>query len=298
MSFNKLKYTSSKKTLKIVLLMIPVVLCELFVFQQFFIVSLSILGSFLIAETFEKIEYNSLKTILLIFISFHAFSFYSLLTFGVDLIPEFLYEGSRHLVGVNDLIKFRPSGIFLEPSTFAINYIALTILFLKNKEQSGNKNIYLLTSVVFSLLTFSVISVISLLILIYYHKMFFNSFLVKLSVFIIIGYLSYMFLISFVVPKINLYFVEGLENYARFELFFRMIEEFSLSPVNYVNQGVALDNGPIIYLLLFCGVYAIPLAIYMLIKSLKDFKIFLLILTKISVTYPLIWLILKKDEND
>ena len=213
------------------------------------------------------------------------------------MIPFYLYGENRHLVGVNELIKFRPSGLFLEPSTFSINYSALTVLLLFNNEKNRFKRLYLILSVFFAILTFSVISVISFIILLVYFKRFINKYIYRGLVLLSSSIFIFFFVTEFVVPKLSLYFNSGLENYTRVELIYRAFENFSLKPINYVSEGVSLDNGPIIFLFLLAGVYSIPLIIYLLKKSLKDFKIFLLIFSKISITYPLIWVIMNKKNE-
>ena len=99
------------------------------------------------------------------------------------------------------------------------------------------------------------------------------------------------------VGKVNLYNEEGLDNYSRFELVYKMIDNIGFVPENLIELGVSLDNGPIIYLLLFCGVYSIPIIFYIVKKSKNNTGLLLLLITKISITYPLLWVILRNNEN-
>lgn len=292
------KNISFRKTINFLLLLLPIIFCELLIYNEFFTVSISIFFSFIIANSFEKIKLNSLKYVLFLFIGFHIISFISLNYFGFDLIPLYIYGESRHLVGVNSLIQFRPSGLFLEPSTLSINYIALTIMFIYNKEKTRFKKLFLFLSVIFSILTFSVISIISLIIILVHLRKIFNSFLYKVLLISSSLFFISSFFTKFIIPKISLYIDSGLENYSRFELIYVALKNFGITPIKLVQEGVALDNGPIIYLLLLSGIYSLPLILFLLKNSLKDSKLLLLIFTKISVTYPLIWLILKeKNEN-
>lgn len=273
------------------------ILCELIIYQELSMTSISIFFSMIIGFSIREVKINSILIILSIFIAFHLFSFVSILYYGYDLIPQYLYGESRHLVGVNTLIKIRPSGLYPEPSTLAINYIAISIILFLRKENYKYKNVLISLSILFSILTFSVISIVSVLILVSNYRHYFKSFFYK---FIIAGGLSYFlynFMTLFVLPKIGLYSDRGLDSYKRFELFYVMSENIGFKPVNFTKSGVALDNGPITYLILFCGVYAIPMIFYILKKSKNNLDVILILFTKISLTYPLLWLILKNNEG-
>ena len=279
------------------LLLLPIMFCELILFTQTPAVSLSIFLSFLISKSFTKIRLNSIKYVLFLFVGFHLFSYYSLITYGFDMIPSYLYGESRHLVGVNSLIEFRPSGLFLEPSTFSVSYSALTIMLLYNKDNDRFKKLYLILSVVFAILTFSVISIISIIILLVYFRTFINSYLYRIILTLSSSFFIFSFFTEFIIPKLSLYLENGIEKYSRVRLVFDALENFSLIPTNYVSQGIALDNGAIVFLFLLAGIFSLPLITYLMKKSFLDFKILLLILSKISITYPLIWLLIKQSNE-
>lgn len=292
-----IKFRFKKFLLLFYVLILPPLICELFIYQQFPFVSLSIFFSLLIGHSVQEIKIKSIIVILTFLILFQLFSFYSLINYGYDLVPNYLYGESRHLVGVNDLIQFRPSGIYMEPSTLSIYYTGILIIIFLNKEKFKYKNVLIIIAALFSVLTFSIISLVSLLLILINYRRFVTNFLYRLFLAIISSLFVYNFVTYFVIGKISLYNEKGLDNYSRFELVYKMIDNIGLFPNNLTELGVSLDNGPIIYLLLFCGVYSIPIILYILKKSRNNSGLLLLLITKISITYPLFWVILNFNEN-
>ena len=293
------KYLSIKKSLMIFyILIIPMLLCEVYVFKEAPITSLSIFISMVIGSSIREININSIKVVLTIIILFHLFSFYSIINYGYDLLPEYLHGESKHLVGINSLIQIRPSGIYSEPSTLSIHYIAISVFIFLKKESYKHKTLIISLATLFSLLTFSIISLVSILIIIVNYRKLLLASIYKLIIATGLSFSIYNFVIKFVIPKVELYTNNGLDNYKRSELFFLMIENIGFTPVNYTKLGVALDNGPIIYLMLFCGIYSLPLIFFILKKSKNNTELLLLLITKISITYPLFWFILTSNEKN
>ena len=279
------------------ILIVPMLICELLIFQKAPVVSISIFCSMIIGYSVREIKIKSIIVVLTVLIASQIFSFYSIVNYGYDLVPQYIYGESRHLVGVNALIQYRPSGIYMEPSNLAVYYIAILIILFLSKEKYKYKNVLIIITTLFSILTFSVISLVSLLIIIINYKRFVGNFIYKVIIAITSSLFTYHFVTSFVVGKVNLYNEEGLDNYSRFELVYKMIDNIGFVPENLIELGVSLDNGPIIYLLLFCGVYSIPIIFYIVKKSKNNTGLLLLLITKISITYPLLWVILRNNEN-
>jgi len=279
------------------ILILPMLICEMFIFQKVPVVAITIFCSIIIGYSIREIKIKSIIVVLTVLIASQIFSFYSIINFGYDLVPKYLFGESRHLVGFNDLIKYRPSGIYLEPSTLAVYYIAILIILFLSKEKHKYKNVLIIITTIFSILTFSVISLVSLLILAIYYKRFIGNFIYKTIIVISISLFTYSFVMSFVIGKVNLYMEEGFDSYSRFQLVYKMFDNIGFVPENLVELGVSLDNGPIIFLLLFCGVYSIPMIFFIIKKSKNNKGLLLLLATKISITYPLIWVILRNNEK-
>ena len=66
----------------------------------------------ILSENKFNLESKNLRIILFILFVFHLISFLSLYQFDVDIIQNYIYGESRHLVQSNTLVDFRPSGIF------------------------------------------------------------------------------------------------------------------------------------------------------------------------------------------
>ncbi|MDB4638253.1 hypothetical protein OAE64_00025 [bacterium] len=278
-------------------LVIPLLICELFVFQQLPIISLSIFFSIIIGYSNREFKIKSVTVVLTVLIVFQIISFYSIVNLGYDFVPDYLYGESRHRVGVNDFIQFRPSGIYQEPSTLAIYYIATLVILFTSKEKHKHKRILIAIAALSSVLTFSVISLISLVLLIIYNKRFIKGFLYQSSIAIISSLFIYHFVTSFVITKVSSYSEKGLDNYNRLQLVYKIFDNNWFIPKNLIKEGVAFDNGPLVFLFLFCGIYSIPMILYLVIKSKNNAGLLLMLITKISITYPLFWAILKNNEK-
>ncbi len=286
------KYLSSSFYFYSLLFCVPIIFSKLFFSTEFDPTIFYVVVSILISVNKISISNKSLKTILFIFIFFHLLSVVSILQTGYDFIPDFIYGESRHYVQNNTLINFRPSGIFQEPSTFAIHYLIIAILLLREKTSENIKYVFL--SILASLFTFSVISVLFILILIPFLKKAKYIFLI----FIPLGFFIYEFLNQFALNKINNYFDIGIQNYSRFELLFKYLDNFYFAGFyENLSNYVAYDLGPIIFLFIYAGIFSFPIIIYISMRCIKDLNLLVLVFTKISVVSPLFWVVLNNKRT-
>lgn len=279
------------KLFKFIVLVFPIIFLLFFIHQDHFYTPISIIASYMIAISMKRVKLYDLKIVLRLLMAFHLVSFISLYLNGSDLIPELLFSESRHAVGINSLIKYRPSAIYQEPSNLALAYISIAILSIKLCGYGQNK--ILRPALACSLLTFSVISLISIIILVLSikkdRKSVIKSFFSAVSFFLFI----FFFVKLFALPKIQLYINSGISEYSRFNLLYKSGFSDNLIVNNIVSEGVSLDNGVIIYILILAGFLGIPLISYIVYKSYKDIKLILILFTKLSLTYPLFWLLIE-----
>ncbi len=291
-SIPTLKYLNSKFFLRVLLFFALIFFSRLFLATEFDPTLFYILMAIILSANKFNLESKNLRIILFILFVFHLISFLSLYQFDVDIIPNYIYGESRHLVQSNTLVDFRPSGIFQEPSTFAVHYLIIAILLMNISAEKNKK--YIIFSIILSLLTFSVISLLFTIVLIPFFKKIRYIFLL----FIPIIFFMYEFVNQFAYNKVNSYFDMGLENYSRFELLFEYINNFTYYGFSEdFSNYVSYDLGPVVFLFIYAGIFSFPLIIYLLLKAYKNINLFILILTKISVVNPLFWIVINDKKT-
>lgn len=287
-----LKYLNSKFYLHALILCLPILFSRLLFSIEFDVTILYVLASIILSVNKVSFNKKSLLAVLFVFIFFHLISFVSLIQFNIDIIPEYIYGESRHNVQNNSFISFRPSGIFQEPSTLAIHYLVVTIFLMRDSIEKNSKYIFL--SIFFSMLTFSVISILFILVLIPYLK----KFKYVVAVFVPLIYFVYEFVSQFALNKIETYFNSGIEQYSRFELLFKYLDNFYFAGFyEDFSSYVAYDLGPVIFLFIYAGIFSIPIIVYIVSKSLKNLNVLVLIFTKISIVSPLFWIVLNDKSR-
>jgi len=291
-SVSNIKYLNRKFYIYSIFLFSIILFSQLFLSTRFDPNMFYILIAIILSVNSVSIESKNLKIILFIMLFFHIFSIFTLFQFEIDFFPNLLYGESRHLVQSNTFVNFRPSGVFQEPSTFAVYYLVIAILLSKISKEKNRK--YIIFSILLSLLTFSVISLLFPIVLIPFFKRIRYIFLL----FIPIIFFIYEFINQFAFNKINAYFDMGIENYARFELLFEYLNDFNYYGFqNDLSAYVAYDLGPIVYLFIFAGIFSFPLIIFLLFKAFKNLNLLVLLLTKISISNPLFWIAMNNRQR-
>ena len=200
-SIPNIKYLNSKFYLHTIFFFSVIFFSRLFLSTQFDPNLFYILIAIILSVNSISLESKNLKIILFILLFFHLISIFSLFQSEVDIIPNLIYGESRHLVQSNTFVDFRPSGIFQEPSTFALYYLIIAIL-LSNISRDKNRK-FIIFSIILSLMTFSVISLLFPIVLLPFFKRIRYIFLL----FIPIIFFIYEFINQFAYNKINSYFL-------------------------------------------------------------------------------------------
>ena len=235
-------------------------------------------------------------------IVFFVLSIISILVLDTDLIAQFIYGESRHSTGAFSLVKFRGSGLYQEPSTFAYHLIgiAFALHLISTKDVFYSK----ITLLFFSLLSFSAAAVVSLVFLSYLAIKSPLKFKVKLAILVFISpafvWIGYI-VVEFLLYKINVYSQMDLSMVTRFQavnLFYEQLPIFGLDEETLKNN-VVFDLGPIFSSILIFGVLAIPVGMLLTFCCFKSPMFLCLIVTKIPLTDPLLWFLANKiiDEK-
>ena len=224
-----------------------------------------------------------LRVVLFLFVS-HIFSFWSLYDIGIDRLPFWIYGESRHEVPLTSPFPFRPSGFFQEPSTLCAIYLAL--LALARKIGYDTLVWFLLFA---SLCTFSGISLLALIMVKWKRSL--SSLRYWSIIFLpVLIYLLANNLLPFVMEKLVLY-SDNIEDYSRvIDIMSITQSDVIFGKINYA--GVILDNGPLLFLFIKFGVFALPLVFYIIKLTKNHAFLFIILFVKLSVTLPLIWLVL------
>jgi len=235
-------------------------------------------------------------------IVFFVLSIISILLLDTDIIAQFIYGESRHSTGAFSLVKFRGSGLYQEPSTFAYHLIgiAFALHMISDKDYFYSK----ITLLFFSLLSFSAAAAVSLVFLSYLAIKSPLKFKIKIAIlvfispaFIWIGYI----VVEFLLYKINVYSQMDLSMVTRFHavnLFYEQLPIFGLDEATLKNN-VVFDLGPLFSSVLIFGVFAIPVGGLLVYCCIKKTMFLCLIVTKIPLTDPLLWFLANKiiDEQ-
>lgn len=230
------------------------------------------------------ISRRSLLRVALFLLVSHIFSFWSLYDTGIDRLPFLIYGESRHEVPLTSPFPFRPSGFFQEPSSLCAIYLALLALARKI---GYDTLVWLLLFASFC--TFSGISLLAL-IMVNWKRSLISLRYWSIIFLPLIIYLLVNSLVPFVIDKVLLY-SGNIENYSR------VIDIISITRSDVIfgkmdYEGVILDNGPLLFLLLKFGVFALPLMFYIVTLTKNNLFLVIILFIKLSVTLPLIWLVL------
>ena len=254
--------------------------------------------------------------------------------FYIDFVAPFTGDASRYkfygLGGTVDL--FRCTGLFIEPSTYAVSIYCLHAIIRLNPVYNGNSNKLLkaaLVSIFLSLSTISILIIVLHLAFYYAPKLLNLKRSVALSVFTV--------LISFGVMQTELYSiqVEKTQNTSgiRFALVDAVLERpqellilgsglygienniilgsRGVCPENtdcgtQINRDFAspADSGLLFYLFIKFGFFSLVIIILVVYPLLINFNfsklsvIFIVLLTKIQFAFPLIWILIIVLRSD
>ncbi|WP_372766132.1 hypothetical protein [Pseudoalteromonas sp.] len=284
------------KTLSVILLLsIAAFIYKDDPFKILIIVYCALSISFLLFD-FDIHEKHWLSVAYLLII-FFILSIISIQFLGYDIIAKLIYGESRHEIGAFELISFRGSGVYQEPSTYAYHLIAIVCLLhiANSKDYFSQKCIIL----IFALLSFSAAAAVALLMLAYllvYAPIRFN---LKLSLLLLLSpavfYLGYI-VITFLQYKVGHYATTGFAEVTRFQaisLFSETTPALGLSAEQLSNL-VIFDMGPLISSVLIFGLLAVPVVFVLLFCCVKNPPSFCLLLTKIPLTDPLLWCVVNR----
>ncbi|AIY66939.1 hypothetical protein [Pseudoalteromonas piratica] len=230
-------------------------------------------------------------------IVFFILSILSIQFLGYDIIAKIIYGESRHEIGAFELISFRGSGVYQEPSTYAYHLIAIVCLL----HLANSKDFFLQKCIIliFALLSFSAAAAVALLMLAYlliYAPIRFN---LKLSLLLLLSpaivYLGYI-VVTFLQYKVGHYATTGFDEVTRFQaisLFSATTPILGLT-AEQLNNLVIFDMGPLISSVLIFGLLAIPVVFVLLFCCIKNPPSFCLLLTKIPLTDPLLWCVVNR----
>ncbi len=229
-----------------------------------------------------------------------SLSIITILVLGYDLLAMSIYGESRHLTGAFKAVSFRGSGLFQEPSTFSYHMLAITLLLHSSApaENTLSKFVFL----IFSLLSFSAAGAVSLIFIIYLT---FSPAISRKVKYIITGvlapiicYIGYI-VIDFLFYKIDVYTKLGFSKVTRFEAVTTYFTEFPLLGLSAeaLSQYVVYDLGPFVSSILVFGILSTPLLLLLIYSLIKQPLNGCLVLTKIPITDPILWLVIKNSIN-
>jgi len=260
---------------------------------------LGLLLAILITRLLEVIPRSwSLRPALWLHCAAAGLSFATLLGLGYDLMPQILYGESRHGIHVNAFLQFRISGLYLEPSTFGLHMLLLSIW--ADHAHPGKRGVSMMFAGL-ALLTFSSITILAAFKLILDQRHLLRS---KAGVFLLPLVVSGggVVLVSFYLffsDKLRLYQAQGLETSKRFEALFFTLEQIAVNDFNFL-QGhdattlqafVVYDLGPVISTSLILGLPGFLLVVAFCARMrFSLLNIAIIMATKASINNPLLWI--------
>ncbi|MBE0364311.1 hypothetical protein PULV_a2616 [Pseudoalteromonas ulvae UL12] len=233
--------------------------------------------------------------------NFHIFAFLvsliSIFLLDFDIVAKFIYGESRHLTGAFEMIRFRGSGVYQEPSTYAYHLLAIVLLIqILEPEEYFYTKLYILF---FSLLSFSAAAAVSLIFIGYLMIKSPIKFKLKIAIFTVlipvVAYVGYI-VIEFMLYKINVYAQSGFTDVTRFQAVNLYIETLPLLGLSEIElkQFVVFDLGPLFSSIIMFGVVGLFVVFLFIYSCFKQPLFSTLVVTKIPLTDPLLWMVVKQ----
>jgi hypothetical protein len=226
-----------------------------------------------------------------------ALSWISLTIVGEDLVSLFFNVESRHAVHYTSFISYRASGVFSEPSTFGANMLLLS--FAASDDRTSKQSV-MSTQNVFtflSILSVSSVSILAIIILVKKYAGYVASpkrIMPLIAICTVVAYPAYL-ASRFMIDKTRLYSTVDIYDIKRINI---MTEIGSLTwaglPDNIIESYVIYDLGPLVSPVLMVGIFSFPVVIYLLRSVIAKNEFIVIALTKISITNPLLWVVIQK----
>lgn len=253
----------------------------------------------------DRLSNFSLSLAFCLHIIFALISFISLFFLGYDYIPEQIYGESRHLVHVNEFVSYRVSGIYREPSNFAVAMLLLA-MWGHQLQPSKLQHFQCLCFLGLSILTYSSVSILAMVYLfLKYGGTIFRA--KSLPLFIILAPVLTLLAIPavwFFIDKVILYQSRGLDDASRFQILSSFSDfgagfswVFGASP-KMLDDYVVYDLGPLLSPFLIYGAFGLIAIILFIRYAGFSMRLLILALTKVSPTNLLLWIvIINKDKR-
>lgn len=260
---------------------------------------ISLLLALLITRLLEVIPRDwSLIPALWLLLSAAGVSFLSLVSLGYDMIPMALYGESRHAIHANAFLHFRISGLYLEPSTFGLHMLLLSIW--ANHLHSDRRWVAMVFSVL-ALLTFSSITILAAfkIALDLRHLLRSRAAVVLVPLVAVGGGTALYNFYLFFTDKLILYQSRGLETAKRFEALFLTLDQISLGEFNFllghppetIQKYVFYDLGPVLSVPLILGLGGVLVILVFLARMrLTVLNLAIVLATKATINNPLLWI--------
>ena len=259
-----------------------------------------VLASIFIALNFKDRDYDfSLSLTFFFHILVVSSSFLSLYYFGYDYLPQLIYQESRHAVHFNEIVSYRVSGIYREPSNLGLSMLFLA-MWGHQMKQTRFIRFQCLCFLAIAILTYSSVSLLALVYLVYfYRKALLSSETLRISIFLVpVLVIISIPVVSFFIDKFTLYQNQGLENATRFLILssgLQLADNFSfifgIVP-SVLSDYVVYDLGPLISTLLVFGLCGLIPLIYFIKNAGFSIQLIILALTKVTLSNLLVWFVI------
>lgn len=229
--------------------------------------------------------------------SMAGISLLSLSQFGYDILPNIFWGESRHWVHANEFVSFRVSGLYQEPSTFAVHMLLMAMW----ADQVHRRRP--LISLAFALLaaaSFSSISIIAAIKILLSARRILGKqpgiFILPL-ILTVIAFLMRDFYLFFS-EKLFIYSERGWQAASRFEALFFTLDKIAMNEFNFflghttevLHAFVIYDLGLVLSTLMIMGMPGLfVIAVFLVRFNFSLLGIAVIVITKVTIGNPLLW---------